>query len=609
MKLLRSFPALALAAAFALPVLAQEDPAAPEGRKPGYMTLEILKKEIRTSLDWLAAQQDPQTGAYGDVQITCFVLIAFAESPWRYTHEDGPFVAKAIQRLLSLQRDDGAICDPDANRLMERVHTGACIDALEFFREAPGVPYALAGCKTFTYRPATHSSWEATLAAVPSEQIYTMAEDKLWNRKPEGWWEHPFSRVRATAVNIGRLNGYYQVLDKRENNPVQGPAVPQMALSAADQAKADAALARGAAFLVGAAEEGRWGFPGKPDPGITAMVTGALLATPEPRTPEVQAAIDGALEWLVSLQKEDGSIHAGQLKNYITAASILALVRAGRDEHREVITRARDFLKELQVDEGEGYAPSDLHYGGIGYGGDGRADLSNLQMALEALNATGLEADDPTITKAVSFLERCQNRSESNKAVLEDDAGPIKSGDDGGSAYAPLESKAGYVELPDGTRVARSYGSMTYALLKAYLFAGLPKSDPRVQAAWKWLRENYTLEINPGFETSSDPTAAYQGLFYYFYTMARALDLFGEETVVDPEGTARAWRGELIGRMTALQRQDGSWINENAERWYEGNPVLATAYALMTLEIARGARAETGEAAGPATGGTEPSDG
>ena len=65
----------------------------------------------------------------------------------------------------------------------------------------------------------------------------------------------------------------------------------------------------------------------------------------------------------------------------------------------------------------------------------------------------------------------------------------VRSGDDGGSGYAPGESKAGFLELGDGTKIPRSYGSMTYALLKGYLFAGLPKDDPRVEAAWKWLDE------------------------------------------------------------------------------------------------------------------------
>jgi hypothetical protein len=32
-----------------------------------------------------------------------------------------------------------------------------------------------------------------------------------------------------------------------------------------------------------------------------------------------------------------------------------------------------------------------------------------------------------------------------------------------------------------------------------------------------------------------------------------------------------------------MQRRDGSWINENASRWYEGNAVLATSYAMLAL--------------------------
>lgn len=31
-----------------------------------------------------------------------------------------------------------------------------------------------------------------------------------------------------------------------------------------------------------------------------------------------------------------------------------------------------------------------------------------------------------------------------------------------------------------------------------------------------------------------------------------------------------------------LQRENGSWVNE-AERWFEGDPNLATAFALMAL--------------------------
>jgi squalene-hopene/tetraprenyl-beta-curcumene cyclase len=316
------------------------------------------------------------------------------------------------------------------------------------------------------------------------------------------------------------------------------------------------------------------------------MVVGALQAVPEPRPDDVQGAIDSALAWIATFQKEDGSIHQGRLANYVTSAAIMALARDAKYE--KVVRRARNWLIGLQADEGEGYSEGDLYYGGIGYGGDERPDLSNLQMALEALAASGLEADDPAFQRALKFLERCQNRSESNDIEITRDGIVIKAGDDGGAGYAPGDSKAGFVKLADGTEVPRSYGSMTYALLKSFVFAGLTKEDPRVSTCWKWLCENYTLDVNPGFDPSGDPVAPYQGLFYYFHTMGKALDVYGVDVIVGPGEVEHEWRAELAGRLLALQsKADGSWVNHNAPRWWEGNPVLATSYALLTLEAAR----------------------
>ena len=73
--------------------------------------------------------------------------------------------------------------------------------------------------------------------------------------------------------------------------------------------------------------------------------------------------------------------------------------------------------------------------------------------------------------------------------------------------------------------------------------------------------------------------------------MARALDLYGQEVVVDGEGVEHAWRAELCGRVIAMQsKADGSWINRNSPRWWEGNPTLATAYAMLTLGAAKPAQ-------------------
>jgi len=570
------------------PLLAGPTPARPpihptQAVQPGPSS-SAVRDSIDRGLRWLRSRQDEETGAYGGVVTTSEVLLAFTESPRAYRAADGPFVARALEWLVETQAPDGSIADPGAGERAKRDQTRHAILALtphegERPRRAATRARAFVG-------PIRTKPPGADPAALASRGARILAR-----QLPDGGWESSGDRVRWTASMLGQLNALAGVLEPGSEGGADAArtaeALPPFA--PADRVRVEAALRRGADYLLSQrADEtgGLWGFQGQPDPGITAMVTGALLTAAPPRDAELQRTIDHALDFLVGMQKSDGSIHAGQLANYVTSASIMALAKGGREKDLAVIARARAFLELLQSDEGEGYSEGDRFYGGVGYGGDERPDLSNLQMALEALSTAGLEHGDETFQKALVFLQRCQNRSESSDLSVVRDGVLTTSGNDGGSGYAPGESKAGFIELADGRRIPRSYGSMTYALLKGYLFAGLPRTDPRVEAAWRWLRENYTLDVNPGFEGTADPTAAYQGLYYYFTTMARALDLYGEESVVDAEGRPHAWRSELCGRLTAMQRQDGSWINENASRWYEGNPVLATAYALTTLDIA-----------------------
>jgi squalene-hopene/tetraprenyl-beta-curcumene cyclase len=540
---------------------------------------------IDVSLRWLRSQQDPATGGYGGVEQTAWALRAFLQSPRRYRVSDGPFLSNALSSLLTARRTDGAIADPDSEPSAVIEQTLAAARTLVLIDEDPA-PAALAAALRFLRLESLGAGGDPQRR--PSAAVASAEARRLLDmRAPDGRWEGVDGATVGTARTIVRLSQLHTALNADQAQPAQRTASPLPALTRADQAQVQAALGRGARFLTeNTTEDGLWGAMGHTDPGITAMVVGALLTSPEPRTAEVTEAIARGLDSLASMQREDGSIHSGTLANYITSASVLAFARSEDPRFADAIARAREFLRELQADEGEGYAPDHRYYGGVGYGGDERPDLSNLQLALEALDAAGLDPEDDTYRKALRFLERTQNRSESNDLVLEVDGAPVRPGDDGGAAYAPGESKAGYVTLPDGTRVPRSYGSMTYALLRGYLFAGLGKDDPRVEAAWGWLTANYTLDVNPGFAASSDPTAPYQGLFYYFYSMAKALDTWGEESLVDAAGTSHLWRRELCGRLLAMQRGDGSWINENSPRWWEGNPVLATAYAMLTLDAA-----------------------
>jgi hypothetical protein len=128
-------------------------------------------------------------------------------------------------------------------------------------------------------------------------------------------------------------------------------------------------------------------------------------------------------------------------------------------------------------------------YGSIGYGGSQRGDLSNLHFSLEALRATGLPADHEAFAEGAGVpaahaepeerptTSRARCRTRTAKGVMLE----ATLGDDGGAVLLPGQQAAGYVEAARRQVVPRSYGSMTYALLKSYTLAGRCRGDdPRV---------------------------------------------------------------------------------------------------------------------------------
>jgi len=357
------------------------------------------------------------------------------------------------------------------------------------------------------------------------------------------------------------------------------------------RSRVKSAVDRGLRYLRGLqTPEGHWQIQGHDDPGATALAITAFLKSPRKYTSEDGPFIRQPLEYLASMAREDGGIYGRGLANYVTCVSVMALEASGEAKYEPLIARARDFLITLQADEGEGYRPADKFYGGAGYGSDERPDLSNMSFWMEGVRAAGVGQDHAAVKKALTFLNRCQNHSETNTSAWKNPrtGEEYVAGNDGGAAYYPGMSNAGYDRTESGQLVPRSYGSMTYALLKCYLFAGVDREDPRLVAAVDWVRRNFGFEENPGFDTSRNPDAGYQGLYYYYYTAARALDGLGEETIVDDEGVPHRWREELASKLLELQRENGSWVNDRNDRWYEGEPLIATCYALLALEICYG---------------------
>ena len=308
-------------------------------------------------------------------------------------------------------------------------------------------------------------------------------------------------------------------------------------------------------------------------PAITSLCLLSILRSYPEVTADYEPVRKG-LEFISKCVTLDGSIQVGDLPNYNTALSLLALKEADPVTYKDVIIKAEQYLMGNQLTETRNFNPDSLYYGGMGYdGSDNRPDMSNFQWTAESLvyvknqnaaqeiNAVedpNAEAKSLFFQKALTFLGRCQNLSAYNPESY--------STDDGGFIYEVGKSKIGDT---------RSYGTMTYAGLKSMLYAKLHKDDPRIEAAYNWLRENYRVD-----ETAK---MGNQGLYYYWLTMARALTVYNNDEFTDASGVTHNWRKELASEIIKVQNTEGWWINENA-RWWENNPVLVTAYALLALE-------------------------
>lgn len=336
---------------------------------------------------------------------------------------------------------------------------------------------------------------------------------------------------------------------------------PEVATSQTDPqlvAKAGSAIDRGLKWLRTTQQpDGSYGS----HLGVTALAVTALARSPRAYREEDGPFMRDAVAYIRRAAQPDGSITSGGgYEMYTTALAVIALKSLGTAKHDDLVQKAQAWIKARQTVEHLGYKPEEKFYGGFGYGSSLRPDLSNTQYAIEALRVSGLKSNDPVFAKAVTFIQRIQNRTESN-----DQAGAL---DDGGFAYYP-----GYSFAPAGGWT--STGSMTHAGIKSFLFLDLDPKDPRVQAAVKWIAKHYTVDENPGLGAN--------GYYYYVDVFAKSWALMKTDTVVTADGARRDWFQDLATRLLAEQRPEGFWVNSRSPRFWEDKPELATSHAVMAL--------------------------
>lgn len=348
---------------------------------------------------------------------------------------------------------------------------------------------------------------------------------------------------------------------------------PALAQKATSTPKLDQVVQQGLAYLRDTGQGADGMLSPRAGSGITSLAVTAALrhgcGLDDPLVTRGLKALEGVVQ-------ADGGIYSSdRLRNYETCVGIMCFAEAskaaGDGRYDEILKNAGNFVRGLQVGADGEVDRDDVHFGGVGYSGKERPDLSNTAYLLEALHSLDASADDPTVQRALVFVSRCQNLdAEFNDTEF---AGKI---DDGGFYYViPTENvDPSTSERYTANGGLRSYGSMTYSGFKSLVYAGLSKDDPRAKAALGWIAKNYDLEQNPGQGTA--------GLFYYYNTFGSALAASGNPVVETADGNEHPWQQELLAHLASTQKQDGSWVNTNRQ-WFENDANLCTAFSLLAL--------------------------
>ena len=364
-------------------------------------------------------------------------------------------------------------------------------------------------------------------------------------------------------------------------------------LTTAEAAQAAVMLNRGLAYLLTQQNEnGGWSLDkGVHEPAITGLVLRGLMRHPDfnLHTP----AVEKGFKRLLSFQQPDGGIYNPKegYQNYTVALATCALSQADDPRLKSAKDKAVAYLRGLQIvpgsqsrdakNPGKTIPAGHPFEGGVSYGKHGRPDLNNMGWWMEAMHEAGVKADDPAMQKALQFVLRCQNNSESNKLPFAQTGSR-----DGGFIYAPAKRDITIPESKAGgdvdTGAYQRYGTVSYAGLKSMLYAGLDRNDPRVKAVVAYLRRNWTFDKNPGMPKARDQ----QSLYFYYTVLSRALQVYGVDEIPSIDGkTKHNWRAELVSALAGRQQENGSWVN-SAVRWGENNPVLVTGYEVLALEDA-----------------------
>ena len=286
---------------------------------------------------------------------------------------------------------------------------------------------------------------------------------------------------------------------------------------------------------------------------MTPFILLALLGVPESESSRPSGAVDRALAFIKANTNADGALGlmdetAADYPNYATALAICAAVKVRNPGYEKVIEPMITQLRAQQFSEANGWGSQAGPYGGWGMGGaihrppeTGHVDLSMTRHVLEALQLSGVAAFDPSMTRALVYLQRSQNP-------------------DGGFYFSTVNPEINKAGAGNG-RFA-SYGTATADGVLALRAAGVSEEDARMAKAIEWLKRHHRPDCAPGFDEASGKQWESGLRFYYAHAISRVLPDLPVE--LPP------------------QSADGSFRN-SVNLVKEDDPLIATTFALYVL--------------------------
>jgi hypothetical protein len=264
-----------------------------------------------------------------------------------------------------------------------------------------------------------------------------------------------------------------------------------------------------------------------------------------------------------------------------------------------------DYLIAQQFDEGRGFSPDSLAYGGWGYGEPGlpfgmhgHVDISHTRRVIEALmewdeekakaeaeakgngkwKGKGNGKAEVKRKEAVKYFLKGVQRQPDDLRCYEDCLSRKRLPYDGGfvaSVVTISTIKSEPVEIDSAGIHYPSYATATCDGFLTMHALGIQGTD-EYQDAKKWLIENQNLNTIDGL--SADDPEQWDEVMHYYHFAVRSEAM----SMIDPNGS---WKKEMEKILINEQTPEGYYINPIGGVNKEDDPLMATIFCIQVLTV------------------------